>query len=120
MWNKIRLALRDIGLVLRFGAAVISGISLLLFLIGRIGGKAGAVSGLMAVRNGNLLFAAIALFLTAGMLMTKGKRQTVSPAWSGRFKIIRMEIAAACIAGMLLAVGIAADFVCFALLGGSL
>lgn len=93
----VKDVVKDMLKALAAGIAVSAVISVVLFLGGFLFGSFKLVNGLEVMKDGLLLLTAIGLFLAAGMLLVKGKREGVDEkkeaknGWRHHFKRIGLK-----------------------------
>lgn len=112
----IKKIIKDLGKACLIGMAVGAALAILFFVGGFLFGGFTILNGLEVMKDGLLLLSSIGLFLVAGMILTKGKKQNIEEkkeaknGWREHFSVIGLKTVAAMICLVFILLASVADY----------
>ncbi len=115
--EMVRKAALDVGKAFVIGIIAAVVLSIILFACGFLFGQFQAANGFEVMKDGLMLIGAIGLFLVAGMLLAKGKRENADEkkeaknGWRAHFAVIGLKTVALMISVAFLLIASVADWI---------
>ena len=115
--EMVKKAALDVLKAFIIGVAVAAATAVILFAGGFLCGSFQIVNGLEVVKDGLLLIGAIGLFLVAGMLLAKGKKENADEkkeaktGWRQHFSVIGLKTVVLMISAAFLLIASVADLI---------
>lgn len=115
--EMVRKAALDVGKAFVIGIIAAVVLSIILFACGVLFGQFQAANGFEVMKDGLMLIGAIGLFLVAGMLLAKGKRENADEkkeaknGWRAHFAVIGLKTVALMISVAFLLIASVADWI---------
>lgn len=115
--EMVKKAALDVLKAFIIGIAVAAAAAVILFAGGFLFGSFQIVNGLEVVKDGLLLIGAIGLFLVAGMLLAKGKKENADEkkeaknGWRQHFSVVGLKTVALMISAAFLLIASVADLI---------
>lgn len=115
--ETVKKVIADVGKAFVIGMIAAAVLSVILFAGGFLFGHFQAANGLEIVKDGLLLIGAIGLFLVAGMLLAKGKKENADEkkeaknGWRNHFAVIGLKTVVLMISVAFLLLASVADWV---------